>query len=271
MRFLPEGAVFLQPFHVPNWENRTEPFKSRFLSGHFIFTLGRFVKEVPYDPKFYFHGEETSLSARAYTHGYDLFSPHRPIVWHEYTRNGKQRHWDDHSTFNELDKASYARFRALFEMDPGGCPPCKRKSLEGFGFGTERTLEDYEKYSGLKFKTRQIHQETIANQFPPIISDYETGLVSKIKYCINVYKGVLTETDYDSAAVAFLDSERNDLYRQDLSGGELNSLISMNPEDKFIQIWREYESDRQPVYWRVWPHSASKGWMERIEEKISYE
>jgi hypothetical protein len=86
-----------------------------------------------------------------------------------------------------------------------------------------------------------------------------------------VYKGVLTETDYDSVAVAFLDSERNDLHRQDLSGGELNSLISMNPEDKFIQIWREYESDRQPVYWRVWPHSASKGWMERIEEKISYE
>ena len=271
MRFLPEGAVFLQPFHVPNWENRTEPFKTRFLSGHFIFTIGKFAKEVPYDPKFYFHGEETSLSARAYTHGYDLFSPHRPIVWHEYTRKGKQRHWDDHSTYGDLDKASYARFRALFEMDPGGCPPCKRKSLEGFGFGTVRTLEDYERYAGLKFKTRQIHQETIANQFPPIVSNYENGLVSKIKYCINVYKGVLNETDYDSAAVAFLDSEGNDLHRQDLSGGELKGLISMNPDDKFIQIWREYESDKQPVSWRVWPHSESKGWMDRIEEKISYE
>jgi hypothetical protein len=47
--------------------------------------------------------------------------------------------------------------------------------------------------------------------------------------------------------------------------------MSVNPEDKFIQIWREYESDKQPVSWRVWPHSASKGWMERIEDKISYE
>jgi uncharacterized protein YvpB len=156
-------------------------------------------------------------------------------------------------------------------MDPGGCPPCKRKSLEGFGFGTERTLEDYEKYAGLKFKTRQIHQETIANQFPPIISDYETGLVSKIKYCINVYKGALTETDYDSAAVAFLDSEGKDLYRQDISGEELKGLMNTNKDDQFIQIWRDYESDKQPVSWRVWPHSISKGWMDRIEDKISYE
>jgi len=114
MRFLPEGAVFLQPFHVPNWQNMKEPFKTRFLSGHFIFAIGKFAKEVPYDPKFYFHGEETSISARAYTHGYDLFSPHKPIVWHEYTRQGKQRHWDDHKTFNDLDRASYARFRTLF-------------------------------------------------------------------------------------------------------------------------------------------------------------
>ena len=45
----------------------------------------------------------------------------------------------------------------------------------------------------------------------------------------------------------------------------------MNPDDQFIQIWREYESINRPVSWRVWPHSASKGWMERIEDKISYE
>jgi hypothetical protein len=47
--------------------------------------------------------------------------------------------------------------------------------------------------------------------------------------------------------------------------------MNINPDDHFIQIWREYESDKQPVSWRVWPHSASKGWMERIEDKISYE
>jgi hypothetical protein len=271
MRFLPEGAVFLQPFHVPNWHSMTEPFKSRFVSGHFIFSQGKFVKEVPYDPSFYFHGEETSLSARAYTHGYDLFSPHKPIVWHEYTRQGKQRHWDDHKTYGEMDKASYARFRRLFEMDEVPCTPCQRRALGPYGFGTERTLEDYEKYAGLKFKTRQIHQETLNNQFPPIVSDYDSGLVSKVKYCINVYKGSLTETDYDSVAVALLDEDGNDQYRLDMDGTEFMSLMKSNPDDQFIQIWREYESSKMPSSWRVWPHSTSKGWMDRLEDKISYE
>ena len=35
-----------------------KPEKARFTSGHFIFTLGKFCQEVPYDPKLYFHGEE---------------------------------------------------------------------------------------------------------------------------------------------------------------------------------------------------------------------
>ena len=271
MRFLPEGAVFLQPFHVPNWQTMTEPFRSRFVSGHFIFSQGKFVKEVPYDPSFYFHGEETSLSARAYTHGYDLFSPHKPIVWHEYTRQGKQRHWDDHKTYNDMDKASYARFRRLFEMEEAPCTPCQRKALAPFGFGQERSLEDYEKYAGLKFKTRQVHQETLNNQFPPIAGDYESGLVSKVKYCINVYKGSLTETDYDSIAIALVDENGEDQYRQDMNGEEFMGLIKSNPEDQFIQIWREYENSKMPSSWRVWPHSASKGWMERLEDKISYE
>ena len=82
---------------------------------------------------------------------------------------------------------------------------------------------------------------------------------------------MLTETDYDTAAVAFLDKDGNDLYRQDITGEELIGLKNVNPEDHFIQIWREYESDKRPISWRVWPHSASKGWMDRIEDKISYE
>jgi hypothetical protein len=68
-----------------------------------------------------------------------------------------------------------------------------------------------------------------------------------------------------------LNDKGEDLYRQDITGDEFNSLLKMNPEDKFIQIWRDYESDKRPTSWRVWPHSASNGWMERIEEKISYE
>jgi len=270
-RFLPEGAAFLRPHHVDNWRDLKEPFPTRFLSAHFVFTLGSFAREVPYDPELYFHGEETSLAARAYTWGYDLFSPHKPIVYHEYTREGKKKHWDDSSDWSERDKNSYKRFRILFGMEDG-CSSCQRKKTMGaYAFGNVRSLYDYEVYSGLKFSTRQIHSYTRDNNFPPTQGDYESGLMNVQKHCINVYKGSLTETDYDFFAVAFLDEEGKDLHRKDADENEIKSIMNASATDQFIHIWREYESLQLPYSTRVWPHSKSKGWCDVIEGVIKYE
>jgi hypothetical protein len=268
-RFMPGGVPFLAPFHVDNWKSLKDPIKSRFISGHFIFTLGQFAKDVPYDENLYFHGEESSLSARAYTYGYDLFSPHFPIVWHEYTREGKSKHWSDANDWKQKDDASYERFRKLMGMDPG-CTACTRKALAPNYFGTARTLEQYERYAGLKFSTRQIHIETLNRSFPPIQGDYETGLASKQKHCIDVYKGSLPETDYDLFVVAFLDENGNDMYRLDCSKSEISQLFSQSPGDQFIHIWREFENNARPKSWRVWPHSESKGWCDKIDQEIQY-
>jgi hypothetical protein len=270
-RFMPAGVPFLRPYHVEKWETMKEPFPTRFLSGHFIFTVGQFVKEVPYDPHLYFHGEESSLAGRAYTNGYDLFAPHKPIIWHEYTREGKTKHWDDSQDWADRDKASYTRFRKIFDMDEGSCTPCQRKALGLFGLGYERTLEEYERYAGLKFKTRQIHQETINYVLPPVKGDYESGLATKHKVCIDVYKGALLETDYDSFVIALLDKNDNDVFRLDADELEIKSFFELDQNDKFIHIWREFESSERPHSWRVWPHSKSKGWCERIQNPIGYE
>lgn len=32
---------------------------------------------------------------RAFTHGYDLYHPHKVIVSHEYTRSYGRKHWED--------------------------------------------------------------------------------------------------------------------------------------------------------------------------------
>lgn len=268
-RFMPGGAIFLTPYHINNWRELKEPFPSRFVSGHFIFTLGTFVKEVPYDEELYFHGEESSLAARAYTYGYDLFGLHRPIVWHEYTREGKKKHWDDSSDWVQRDSHSYARYRKLMGMDPG-CTECQRNKIAPHYFGPNRTFAEYERYAGLKFSTRQIHVETKKDSFPPIKGDYESGLTYSQKHCLDVYKGSLPENDYDHFVVAFLDENGNDLYRRDADRNEIVSLFS-NPDDQFIHIWREYEDNKKAHSWRVWPHSLSKGWMDRIENVIEYE
>jgi hypothetical protein len=269
-RFMPSGVIFLQPHHINKWQELTEPFPARFISAHFIFTLGKFVEEVPYDPLLYFHGEESSLAARAYTYGYDLFSPHRPVIWHEYTREGKKKHWDDSSEWKQLDDESYARYRKLMGMDPG-CSNCQRNKIAPNYFGRVRSFQDYEKYAGLNFKTRQIHIETKRDELPPIKGDYLTGLTNIQKYCIDVYKGSITEEDYDTFAVAFLDKDGNDLFRKDADKNEINALMNQNKDDKFIHIWREFEHIEKPNSWRVWPHSESKGWLDRIEQVIQYE
>jgi len=210
------------------------------------------------------------LAARAYTHGYDLFNPHKVYAWHEYTREGKKKHWDDSQDWKAKDDASYARFRKLFGMDPG-CTPCQRKLLGPYGFGMVRTLEAFERYAGLKFATRQIHKQTLLHKPPPIQGDYESGLCNMIKVCIDVYKGSLPETDYDLFAVALIDENGNDLHRKDCNELEIRGLLTTDTNDKFVHIWREYEDIRQPHSWRVWPHSKSKGWMEKIEQVILYE
>lgn len=270
-RFLPEGAVFLRPQGLNDWRVVKEPVKARFLSAHFIFTFGSFVNDVPYDPDLYFHGEETSLAVRAFTHGYDLFNPHRVYAWHEYTREGKKKHWDDSTEWSEQDKNSYARFRKLFGMEPNTNYLDNKEYFGKFWFGNKRSLEDYEKYAGLKFSTRQVHIETLSHQHPPIKGDYIGGLCNRVKVCIDVWKEVFTETDYENFAVALLDENGNDLYRQDMDMHEFQRLMDEIPNDKFIHIWREYDSDKLPHSWRVWPYSNSKGWMDNIEQKIKYE
>lgn len=274
-RYMPQGPIFIKPHNHPNWRELNEPYPARFLSGHFIFTLGKWADEVKYDPQLYFHGEESSLAARSYTWGYDLFHPHLPIIWHEYTRFGKTKQWDDDQTWPQRDQLSFSRYRKLFDMDEVPCTPCARKTLKGFDFGTIRTKEDYERYAGLKFSTRQVHRHTYEYKQLPMPEqtqeEFEADLLHRVKVCIDVYKGSLPEKDYLNLVVALLDEQGNDLYRLDCSEQEFNSLMNSDPNDQFIHIWREYEDNKKPHSWRVWPYSKSKEWCERIEQVIQYE
>jgi len=265
--FLPEGPVFTRPSAIENYKDLKSPLPSRFLSAHCIFTLGEFCNEVLYDPMLYFHGEEISLAVRAFTHGYDLFHPHKLIIWHEYTRSGKKKHWDDNS-WGDLDKISYSRIRKLFRMD---------NEIVDFefgskGLGTERSLEEYELYAGLRFKTRQVHQHTLDRAPPPIevidADDFESKLCNRFKYCINVYKDSVPEPDYDFWVVAFKDITGVEIHRRDADGTEVKSLLAAAQSGQFVNLWREFDTSVRPATWLVWPHSESKGWLPIIDGKV---
>lgn len=264
-RFIPEGAIFFLPETIPYWKGLKSPVPARFYSAHFCFTLGQFAKEVPHDPQFYFHGEEISIAVRAYTHGYDLFHPHILTLWHEYTRKGRTKQWDDDKEWGEKNRLAHLKNRKLFSMDGEVYNP---EEFGIYGFGTERTLRDYEKYAGINFKDRSVQKHTLDKKYPPNPYTYNTeeewlASFSKIfKHCIDISFESLPETDYDFIVVAFHNDAGDTLHRQDINGDDVLNLKS--DPDGYCKIWREFLTPETPTNWVVWPHSVSKGWCDKI-------
>jgi hypothetical protein len=262
-RFIPEGAVFFLPEVIPGWKELTEPIKARFYSAHFCFTLGQFSNEVQHDPNYYFHGEEISVGVRAYTHGYDLFHPHKVVIWHEYQRKNRVKQWDDDKVWFKKNEASHLRNRKLFGMDGEIFNP---NDFGIYGFGTERTLEDFEKYAGIKFNIRGVQQYTLDKKYPPNPSydndeEYSKSFSSIFKHCIDIHFSQVQEKDYDFWVVAFHNKKDETLFRQDADENEVNRMLN---DEGYCKVWREFQTVEKPSYWVVWPHSKSKGWCDRI-------
>jgi glycosyltransferase involved in cell wall biosynthesis len=265
-RFIPEGAVFFLPETIPGWKKLTKPVPSRFYSAHFCFTLGQFSEEVQHNPEYYFHGEEISIGVRAYTWGYDLFHPHKTLIWHEYTRKGRTKQWDDDKKWGEKNNHSHLTNRKLFGMDGE-----KQEGHDGkYGFGNVRTLRQYEEYAGILFSKRAIQQQTIDKEYPPNngISHYKNeeewidSFASIFKHCIDIAYNQVPEKDYDFWVVAFHGEDDKTIYRKDADKNEIKRMF--NDPDKYCKIWRDFQTTKTPKYWVVWPHSESKGWCDKI-------
>ena len=262
-RFIPEGAVFFLPETIPSWQEMKKPVTARFYSAHFAFTLGEFSTEVQHDPEFYFHGEEISIAARAYTHGYDLFHPHKVLIWHEYTRKGRTKQWDDDKEWHLKNNQSHKKNRQLFGMDGE-----EMIDMGKYGFGTVRSLSDYEKYAGINFKVRGVQQYTLDKNYPPnpynfnSEDDYMNSFSSIFKHCIDVGYSSVPETDYDFWVVAFHGDNDETIFRQDADINEINRM-KQDP-DGYCKVWRQFQTVTKPKYWVVWPHSVSKGWCDRL-------
>ena len=162
-RFIPEGAVFFIPEPIPDHEALDRPVPARFYSAHMAFTLGAFSREVQHNPEYYFHGEEISIGVRAYTHGYDLFHPHRCVLWHEYTRKGRTKQWEDDEEWTARNDVSHQTNRQLFGMDGA-----EQRGHDGpYGFGESRTLDQFERYAGMRFADRSVQRYTLEAHTPP--------------------------------------------------------------------------------------------------------
>jgi Glycosyltransferase (GlcNAc) len=253
--FTNENILLLKAEKMPNWKSRNTPFRGCFLSGHFIFTLGIFNKEVVYDPTLYFQGEEISLSLRAYTHGYDIFYPHRAVIFHEYIRNNKTKHWNEHNEFNkknnivdlnwwERDLKSKNKLKNFFEtLNPS--------ILGEFGLGNVRTVEQYEKYAGIHFKTQSIHPLALKGKEMPINDKIVWWLKPNKEYSLKINITPFT-CSYDYIFIGIEDKNNILLHRIDLN--------SFQPE---VEI--NFTSKQKPYKCIIWPYDRNGVFKERQE------
>lgn len=278
-RFIPEGAIFFLPATIPDFKTRLEPMRARFYSAHCTFTLGQFSTEVPHDPNYYFHGEEISIAARAYTWGYDLFHPHKIIAWHEYTRKGRPKQWDDsanlvnvNGTTMSANDSCHLRNRKLFGMDNIE----QDVDFDNYGFGVERTLEDYELYAGVCFKNRTVHPYTWPQKLEPPTPNWKNNpdlYPTKESYekdmgrnwCVDIWINgsdvkVPDPSIYDFWYVGAHDENGDEIYREDLPLYRIEEELAKSNCSFFLKFC----SDKRPVSWTVWPHRTDTGWCEKI-------
>lgn len=154
--FNDKSVLLFKSTKFPMDEASERPQPSAFCAAGMLFAPWQSRIEVPYDPHIYFHGEEITLAVRLWTHGWDILSPNRVVAYHNYTKGpDRARHWSDHAEWRKLNKRSVARVRHLLGMEESGDAEVLR-DMERFGLGTQRTLAEYEAFSGLGFKERTI-------------------------------------------------------------------------------------------------------------------
>lgn len=212
----------------------TQPQRGSYLAGGFIFTLGRFVRDVPNDPHIFFAGEEIAMSVRAFTHGYDVYHPHQPLLWHYYQRADSPKIWQDHDnsardrgaiseSWWQRDQRSKRRITTLLGINQDN-----PEALEPYGCGTLRTVREFEYQCGLLF-SQQAVQPAVADErkqafFPEKVTSEQQWLDSfaahydrQITLPLALWQGM--DSPYDHLHLTVYDTDNHLLYRDHLCAG----------------------------------------------------
>lgn len=258
--FTPGGTILFRPHGIDGWQNLTKPFPARFVSGHFFFTIGKHCKEYKYDPNIYFAGDEISLAIRSFTLGYDLFHPHKTVVWHEYTREGRTKHWTDFDQENakagvverpwwEMDNDSKRRLRHMLQEEDNNI------DLGPYGLGTVRTHRDYELYAGINFKLRKLHPDTLKGINPPVNDYTDWDKLEEVSYSyeLDIPK---PDIDFKFIYVGIEDMNGNVIFREDLN--------EYKPK-----VRATFKSYTEPFKWVYWPMDKEGNWVDRRDTNFS--
>lgn len=271
-RFVPDSVLATSSNPAGSGDTPNLPFRARFLAAGLVFSRGNLITEVPYDPNFYFYGEELNLGVRAFTHGWELFHPNRVVLWHYYTREGRPKHWNDHS-FSAQNEESFRRLKCLLSVEGHGYGDIVWGKL---GRGTVRTLRQWERYTGIDLSSQRVTRDCLKH-VPPVPNwdhpaseeAWQSSLLTRHEHTLEITSGYLSHDDYDFIYVGFDRRDGSNIHCSNINGQQLKDMLSKrdNPET-IIPIRSEFFSEVIPHRWAFWPHSKSRGWTQRLSGLI---
>merc|ERR1719329_751871 len=140
------------------------PPPALFWTARFAFSAGAVVRDAPYDPglEYIFFGEEIAMTVRLWTHGWDLFNPTQTIGYPLGSRSHRPWFREVQTSPDQVqaENAGKLRLCGLLHMDGPAGEKCSPPPAP-YGLGSARTLEAYEKFAGVCFRTQSIEQRAL--------------------------------------------------------------------------------------------------------------
>jgi hypothetical protein len=165
--------------HREKIENKNKPHYSHTVLGALIFAPGYITKEIPYDERISFMGEELCFAIRAYTRGWHIYAPNEMIAWHFYTRKDRPKIWHDN-----FAKRSWTNI----EMESQRIQKNILLAVEQGTYGVDdyKKYVDYQKMIGINFE--EFYASGIIDEkinMASIIEELDFFSPRRTGYCLN--------------------------------------------------------------------------------------
>lgn len=131
-----------QPDLLPGIEGM--PQLQPYYASQFVFARGHFILTVPHDPHvplIQTEDEEVSMALRAFTHGYDCYTPQRHVCFDSISRSNNDGHKDEkkENVNSMTPESSLERLYGLLGMSDSHLP----QNDDMFGIGSKRPLNQF--------------------------------------------------------------------------------------------------------------------------------
>lgn len=168
--FRPNSLMNSNCSYTTTESNNEAPAKNPFISAGNFFSFSQIHKDILHDPEMYFYGDEMPMAVRYYTHGWNNYTNNKSYVYHQYCRPNQE-----FPIVRNSDKNEILRFRRLINIDN------ENYDMKEFGLGKERTIKQFEEFSGLDYSNRIIYLDAELGRFNKPKMDKKISFIRKQK------------------------------------------------------------------------------------------